>query len=91
MGCGSLFTEVAVKRGFKFPETEEARKVPGIFEYPYLQVFGLKTTIRFAENEFSLAQLLEVVTKQSVQIAESKRNLNENAISFRNRKNAEAV
>ncbi|MBL7670343.1 MAG: hypothetical protein JNM39_07635 [Bdellovibrionaceae bacterium] len=91
LACGSPYTEGAVAKAFKFNLSEDVRKAPGLFQYSSLQSNGLRTTIRFAQNEFSLAKFLEVVTKQTVELSEPKRNLNEKSISFRNQKNTEAA
>lgn len=82
--CGSLATEVAVSRGFQGKAFTDTNRVPGIFQYPDFTALGLKTKIRFGTREYSIQNFLEVVTKQIVAAGNSKRNLNEKSISFRN-------
>ena len=89
--CGSQATAVAVSRGFQGKAFAEANRVPGIFQYHDFAAIGLRTRILFGTREYSIQNFLEVVTKQTVQTNNSKRNLNEKSISFRNSEESEAV
>lgn len=89
--CGTRATEVAVSRGFQGKAFADANRVPGIFQYPDFTAIGLQAVIQFGTREYSIQNFLEVVTKQTVTTDNSKRNLNEKAISFRNSAESEAV
>jgi len=89
--CGSLATEIAVRRGFHGKAFANMNRIPGIFQYPDFTATGLKTPIRFDTREYSIQEFLEIVTKQIVVVGSSKRNLNEKSISFGNSVESEAV
>ena len=90
-GCANPATEAAVKRAFSGKALVEKNVVPGLFLYPDFGKMKFASQVRFDGKELVFQSMLEALTKRPLEILDSKRDVNETAVSFRNSKLGEAV
>lgn len=88
-GCGYEATERAIFSAFA--GSGKAAPVPGIYRYQEFDAVHLRSNIKFANNEFSVRDLLEAVTKKPVQDATSLREQNEKSFSLKTAENSRAA
>jgi hypothetical protein len=89
-GCTNRATESAVQRSFSGKALAEKNVVPGLFLYPEFEQMKLASPVRFNEKEFSFQNMLQSLTKRPLENLDSKRDVSETAVSFRNSKTREA-
>lgn len=89
--CGNAWTENAVKRAFQGRTFAEQRKIPGRFQYSDFESQSLEAMIQFGSNQMRMREFLEIATKKSVDVTNSKSDLNRTSIRFRQEKENEAA
>lgn len=85
-GCESSYTESIIKRSFSASLGGGQRVVPGTFLYEDFLKSALSAKVRFADKEFIVEKMLQLVTQQPIQNLNSKADLNRTAVRFRNSK-----